>query len=244
MLPSLLSVCCLGPRSLSERGEGIARDVCRLPSAALRTGVFGSVVPASLPQSGIVLDICTRLFRSERGLVRLNELLRPAARSRGVPGGAVPPCLESGCCLLSRLLSHRELEELQLQLQKQGQRLRRNIRHPNYKPVTPLKGLQLLQRPEVGRVTLSEESSLVGRRWPRTLWTGCAGKRQAYFCSQVGLTERLPVVPVQSVLRDKPVSELRFVSAQVAQCGLLHVFLVVRFPSEKLFSVPDQAPKG
>ncbi|PHJ23013.1 transcription elongation factor [Cystoisospora suis] len=88
-----------------------------------------------------------------------------------------------------------ELEELQLQLQKQGQRLRRNIRHPNYKPVTPFKGLQLLQRPEVpvGEALFRPGSSSEGLT---LMVKTCA---EPFRCVSLPVEERNPIGPDDDV---------------------------------------------
>ncbi|PFH33943.1 hypothetical protein BESB_070950 [Besnoitia besnoiti] len=103
---------------------GIELERSGFPTYCVEVVVTGDVVKAMVAQN-LVADI---------SLNSVHAYLSPAARFDGLA--------------VRRPLTV-ELDELQLQQQKQRQRVRRNIRHPNYKPVTPLKGLQLLQRAEV-----------------------------------------------------------------------------------------------
>nr|CEL69631.1 TPA: transcription elongation factor SPT6 [Neospora caninum Liverpool] len=87
-----------------------------------------------------------------------------------------------------------ELEELQLEQQKKHQRLRRNIRHPNYKPVTPLKGLQLLQHAgvPVGEALFRPGSSVEGLT---LMVKTCA---EPFRCLSLPVEERNPLLSAEN----------------------------------------------
>ncbi|EPR60774.1 transcription elongation factor SPT6 [Toxoplasma gondii GT1] len=148
---------------------GIELERSGFPTYRIEVVVTGDVVKAMVAQN-LVSDV---------SLNAVHTFLSPAARFDGLA--------------VRRPLTV-ELEELQLEQQKKHQRLRRNIRHPNYKPVTPMKGLQLLQHAgvPVGEALFRPGTSVDGLT---LMVKTCA---DPFRCLSLPIEERNPLLPTEN----------------------------------------------
>ncbi|KEP61287.1 UNVERIFIED_CONTAM: transcription elongation factor SPT6 [Hammondia hammondi] len=148
---------------------GIELERSGFPTYRIEVVVTGDVVKAMVAQN-LVSDV---------SLNAVHTFLSPAARFDGLA--------------VRRPLTV-ELEELQLEQQKKHQRLRRNIRHPNYKPVTPMKGLQLLQHAgvPVGEALFRPGTSVEGLT---LMVKTCA---DPFRCLSLPIEERNPLLPTEN----------------------------------------------